>query len=106
VELELGNVVLGFIVGGAFFLAVLRWLACLWATYLDYRVTVDYPHLKRPKRLWVFLPLLFLHSGPWALALAVFFCTRHMWFAVGFFVHLILTGISVALYFRKHPLRA
>jgi len=112
---ELGSLVLGFVFGGAFLPAILLWIACLWEAYRDYRIAVDYPHLNRRKRLWVFVPLMLLHSGPWALAITVFIGITfgkgptepwHVWFAGGFLAYLALTCASVAMVWKKHKTSA
>src|SRR5437016_3450148 len=92
------------------FAATLRWVGCLWIAFQDYRTAVDYPHLGRSKRLWVFVPLTFLHSGPWTLVLTVcgafilFTSPRepwHAWFVAGFIVHLALMGLIIVSVLKK-----
>jgi len=61
---ELAAAVFGFAVGGFVLEHFVYWIGCLWVAGEDYRIAVRYPHLRRPKRLFVFLPLLFLHAGP------------------------------------------
>ena len=73
-------------------------------------MAVDYPHLGRHKRLWVFIPLTLLHSGPWILALTVFGALIllrtprepwHAWFVGGFIAYLALMGFVIGSFWKK-----
>jgi hypothetical protein len=111
---ELAAAVFGFAVGGFVAEHFLYWIGCLWAATEDYRIAVRYPHLGRPKRLLVFLPLLLLHAGPWALATAVFVIvelflgqheTWHFWF-LGAFVAQIFFVIYATVWITSKRLKS
>jgi hypothetical protein len=81
---------------------VLVWTASLWECYREYRIAVAYPHLGRRKTLFVFVPLLLLHSGPWLLGLVVFGALElfmspraawHYWFVGGFLAYLLFVAL-------------
>ena len=100
----------GFFAAMIVFAATLPWVGCLWVAYQDYRTAVDYPHLGRSRRLWVFVPLTFLHSGPWILALTVFGAfillrsprePWHAWFIAGFVGYLALMGLIIVSVLKK-----
>ena len=100
----------GFFTATIVLAAALRWIGSLWVAYQDYRTAVDYPHLGRSKRLWVFVPLTLLHSGPWILALTVFGAfilfrsprePWHAWFIAGFVGYLALMGLIIVSLLKK-----
>jgi hypothetical protein len=107
---ELVGLVGGFLIAATILAAVLPWVGCLWVAYQDYRTAVDYPHLGRSKRLWVFVPLTLLHSGPWTLALTVFGAfilfrspreAWHAWFVGGFVAYFALMGLVIVAALKK-----
>jgi hypothetical protein len=102
IEANLLAAIGGAMISGFLCTRVLAWIASLWECYREYRIAVAYPHLRRRKTLLVFLPLLFLHSGPWLLglvafgALALFMSPRaawHYWLEVGFVAYLIFIAL-------------
>jgi len=109
---QLAAAAFGFVVGGYVTEHFLYWVGCLWGAITDYRIAVRYPHLGRPKRLMVLLPLLLLHAGPWALVAAVFVIgelfigqheTWHFWFLGGFLAHVFLMIYLIVWVRSKQP---
>src|SRR5437763_221040 len=115
---ELVAAMFGFVVGGFVFARFVYWIGCLWVAIDDYRIAAAYPHLRRKKQILLFVPLLLLHSGPWALAIALFIIfelfvsrreTWHFWFAAGFVAYVLFMCVLVLLWMRRKnrvPLRA
>ena len=100
----------GFAVGGFVSERFLYRIGCLWSAIHDYRIAALYPHLRRKKRLAIFVPLLLLHSGPWAMAVSLFvifelFVSRretwHLWFTAGFVAYVLFMGAMVLLWIRR-----
>ena len=89
----------GAMISGLLCSRVLMWIASLWGCYREYRIAVAYPHLGRRKTLFVFVPLLLLHSAPWLLGLVAFGALElyrseraawHYWLVAGFLAYLVL----------------
>ncbi len=110
---QLAAALLGVIVAGFVIERVFGWAACLWMVYDDYRIAVTYPHLGRPRRLLLFVPLIFLHSGPWALGVTVFMTLElfaiapeiSFWFAGGFLAFLAFVSVVMALWWKHRTYR-
>lgn len=105
---------LGLLTGMFVFGALLRWVFALTKTYKDYRIVADHPHLRQPKRPWIFVLLLVLHSGSWVLALTVFgafelftspYREWHAWFVGGFITYIALMGYFFILVHKNRQSR-
>jgi hypothetical protein len=106
--------VLGFLAALALFPMIARWGGSLWEAYRDYRLAADYPHLNRRKNLWVFAPLIVLHSGPWLVALTLFGAFKlftsphqpwHSWFIGGFITYFALMGFFITRVLKAQKAR-
>lgn len=105
---------LGLLTAMVVFSALMRWVVALKKTYTDYRIAADHPHLRQPKRPWIFPLLLVLHSGSWVLALTVFgavelftspYHTWHAWFVGGFIAYVALMAYFFILTYKNRQSR-
>lgn len=95
----------GFFVGQLAVSILSRWVTALYRAVKEYRASVAHPNLGHRTTLWIFLPLLLLHSGPYALGLLVFgafklfasaFQPWHAWLIGGFVADLVLMVAMVS----------
>jgi hypothetical protein len=101
----------GVVIGSLLVERLLLWAGSVWVMYGEYRTAVEYPHLHRPKRLYVFIPLTLLHSGPWLLVLSIWALVVlvsgprddwQSWLLGGFAVGVAYMTAIVVFVLRKH----